>query len=80
MDARGERGALIVDQDFLTRLPSNPFFPYLLERVDGEIARPSGPSGRNITTTASPALPVRLEAVLSTLLPDDEGAQRFSGP
>jgi hypothetical protein len=23
MDARGERGALIVDQDFLTRLPSN---------------------------------------------------------
>jgi len=27
-----------------------------------------------------PALPVRLEAVLSTLLPDDEGAQRFSGP
>ena len=23
MDARGERGALIVDQDFLMRLPSN---------------------------------------------------------
>jgi len=80
MDARGERGALIVDQDFLTRLPSNPFFPYLLERIDGEIQRPSGPSGRNIAATPSPVLPVRLEAVLSTLLPEDEGAQRFSGP
>jgi alpha-beta hydrolase superfamily lysophospholipase len=80
MDARGERGALVVDQDFLTRLPSNPFFPYLLERIDGEIKRPSGPSGHNIASSSSPALPVRLEAVLSTLLPDDEGAQRFAGP
>jgi hypothetical protein len=80
MDARGERGALIVDQDFLTRLPSNPFFPYLLERIDGEINRPSGPSGRNIAVTASPGLPVRVEAVLSTLLPGDEGLQPFSGP
>ncbi len=80
MDARGERGALIVDQDFLTRLPSNPFFPYLLERIDGEINRPSGPSGRNIAVTASPGLPVRVEAVLSTLLPGDEGLQPFSAP
>jgi len=80
MAARGERGALIVDQDFLTRLPSNPFFPYLLERIDGEINRPSGPSGRNIATTASPELPVRFEALLSTLLPEDEGLQPFAGP
>jgi alpha-beta hydrolase superfamily lysophospholipase len=80
MDARGERGALIVDQDFLTRLSSNPFFPYLLERIDGEISRPSGPSGRNIATTTSPALPVRVEAVLSTLLPGDEGLQPFAAP
>ena len=80
MDARGERGALIVDQDFLTRLPSNPFFPYLLERIDDEINRPSGPSGRNIATTASPELPVRFEALLSTMLPEDEGLQPFAGP
>jgi hypothetical protein len=80
MAARGERGALIVDQDFLTRLPSNPFFPYLLERIDGEINRPSGPSGRNIAATASPELPVRFEALLSTLLPEDEGLQAFAGP
>jgi hypothetical protein len=80
MAARGERGALVVDQDFLTRLPSNPFFPYLLERIDGEINRPSGPSGRNIATTASPELPVRVEALLSTLLPEDEGLQPFAGP
>jgi hypothetical protein len=80
MAARGERDALIVDPDFLMRLPSNPFFPYLLERIDGEINRPSGPSGRYIATTASPELPVRFEALLSMLLPEDEGLQAFAGP
>ncbi len=40
MAARGERGALVVDQEFLARLPSNPFFPYLLSRIDERIERP----------------------------------------
>jgi alpha-beta hydrolase superfamily lysophospholipase len=31
---RGERGILIVSQDSLTRIASNPFFPYLLERIE----------------------------------------------
>lgn len=31
---RGERGALILSLDSLVRLSSNPFFPYLLERID----------------------------------------------
>ena len=78
MDARGERGALIVDQDFLTRLPSNPFFPYILERVDEGILRPSGPTGRNLAASPATGLPVRLEAILSTFVPDDSPA--FGGP
>jgi len=80
LDARGERGALIVDQDFLMRLPSNPFFAYLLARVEDGIDRPSGATGRNLTATASPGLPVRLEALLSTFLPDDAESQPFAGP
>jgi alpha-beta hydrolase superfamily lysophospholipase len=32
--ARGERGALIVSLDALLRMSSNPFFPYLLERIE----------------------------------------------
>jgi len=32
--ARGERGALIVSLDTLLRVSSNPFFPYLLERIE----------------------------------------------
>jgi alpha-beta hydrolase superfamily lysophospholipase len=80
MSARGERGALIVDQDFLTRLPSNPFFPYLLERVDEGINRPSGPTGHNLAATASPGIPVRLEALLSTFLPDEDEPRSFAGP
>jgi hypothetical protein len=34
MAIRGERGMLIVSQDSLTRIASNPFFPYLLARVE----------------------------------------------
>jgi len=80
MGARGERGALIVDQDFLTRLSSNPFFPYLLERVDDGIKRPSGPTGRNLAASTTPGIPVRLDALLSTFLTDDPQAQPFGGP
>ena len=80
LDARGERGALIVDQDFLTRLPSNPFFPYLLARVDEGIEAPPAASGRGIVTPPPTGVPVRLEALLSTFAPADVDAQSFAGP
>ena len=70
----------IRDRDFLTRLSSNPFFPYLLERVDDGIKRPSGPTGRNLAASTTPGIPVRLEALLSTFLTDDPQAQPFGGP
>lgn len=38
--ARGERGALIVNPGALARTSSNPFFPYLEERVQAWIADP----------------------------------------
>ena len=41
LTVRGERGVLITSQEALTRLQSNPFFPYLLERIDEGIAAPS---------------------------------------
>ena len=80
LDARGERGALIVDQDFLTRLPSNPFFPYLLARLDEGIEAPPAASGRGIVTPLPTGVPVRLEALLSTFAPADVDAQSFAGP
>ena len=40
---RGERGALVVSLDALLRLSSNPFFPYLTERIDECLVAP-GPS------------------------------------
>ena len=79
MAARGERGALVVDQDFLTRLSSNPFFPYVLEKIDTGIDLPSGPSGRNLIATPPAGLPVRLEALLSTFAEETE-SQQFAGP
>ena len=69
-----------MDQDFLTRLPSNPFFPYLLARVEESIERPSGASGREIVTPLPAGLPVRLEALLSTFAPSDADSQPFAGP
>jgi alpha-beta hydrolase superfamily lysophospholipase len=80
IDARGERGALIVDQDYLRRLPSNPFFPYLLDRIDDGIDRPSGPSGHSIPTPPSAGLSVRLRALLSTFERSDAKAEPFEGP
>lgn len=41
MAIRGERGALIVSQDALTRLTSNPFFPYMMERIDEGLSLPN---------------------------------------
>jgi alpha-beta hydrolase superfamily lysophospholipase len=80
LEARGERGALVIDQDFLTRLPANPFFPYLLARVEEGIDRPSAASGRNLQAAPSQGIPVRLEALLSTFVADDRDAQPFAGP
>jgi hypothetical protein len=80
LEARGERGALVVDQDFLTRLPSNPFFPYLLARVEQGIDRPAAASGRNLQAAPGQGIPVRLEALLSTFVADDRDAQPFAGP
>jgi alpha-beta hydrolase superfamily lysophospholipase len=37
---RGERGALIVSLDSLTRLSSNPFFAYMAQRIDEGIPSP----------------------------------------
>ncbi len=38
---RGERGVLVESQDALTRLSSNPFFAYLIERVGEAMAAPA---------------------------------------
>jgi len=40
MAVRGERSVLIVDLDTLLRASSNPFFPYLLQRIDADIDPP----------------------------------------
>jgi alpha-beta hydrolase superfamily lysophospholipase len=40
MAVRGERGTLIVSQDWLARLSSNPFFSYMVERVEEGLGAP----------------------------------------
>jgi alpha-beta hydrolase superfamily lysophospholipase len=43
--ARGERGTLIVNLDSLLRMSSNPFFPYLLDRIDEPLRGAAPASG-----------------------------------
>ncbi len=42
--ARGEVGVLIVTLDSLVRTSSNPFFPYVLDRIEQDIAAPRAPA------------------------------------
>jgi hypothetical protein len=46
--ARGERGALIVSLDTLLRMSSNPFFSYLIGRIEEGIdaAAPQAPAAQ----------------------------------
>jgi hypothetical protein len=37
MASRGERGALIISLDSLLRVSSNPFFPYLVQRIEEDM-------------------------------------------
>jgi alpha-beta hydrolase superfamily lysophospholipase len=51
---RGERGALIVSMDALTRISSNPFFAYMLERIEETIGRRTVPAPGNPPAVGSP--------------------------
>jgi alpha-beta hydrolase superfamily lysophospholipase len=56
VSTRGERGVLVVDQDFLTRLSANPFFPYVLARLEEAIEAPVvAPPRRRATAPAEGA-------------------------
>ena len=43
MATRGERGTLIVTLDSLIRMSSNPFFPYLMERIEEGLGKGPAP-------------------------------------
>ena len=53
---RGERGILIVSQDSLTRIASNPFFPYLLERIEQGtgVEQAGAPQAASVSVAAHP--------------------------
>ena len=49
---RGERGALIVSVDFITRMSANPFYPLMIERIDAGIQQPKPAKGKSIPLTS----------------------------
>ena len=49
---RGERGTLIISMDALLRMSSNPFFPYMIERIEEGI--PATPAELQIKAAPPP--------------------------
>lgn len=56
---RGERGTLIVSLDALLRMSSNPFFPYLVERIGAQI--PVSPTRKVLEPVGTAPVPERRE-------------------
>jgi hypothetical protein len=53
---RGERGVLVMSLDSLVRLSWNPFFPYLIERIEeGIVDAPLGTTGDGARGTTGAA-------------------------
>jgi alpha-beta hydrolase superfamily lysophospholipase len=59
---RGERGTLIVSMDALLRMSSNPFFPYLLTRIDERIGQPAEAKDAAKPAESTPAPDMRRTA------------------
>ena len=55
MALRGERGTLIVTLDSLIRMSSNPFYPYMIGRIEEGIRAPRATSTSTSTATPAPA-------------------------
>jgi alpha-beta hydrolase superfamily lysophospholipase len=67
MATRGERGTLVVTFDSLARMSSNPFFSYMMERIEEGIAGASKAAGPHAPPSArdlasGTAVPVATEA------------------
>lgn len=71
---RGERGALMVSLDSMFRISSNPFFPYVLARVDEAIAEPAR-AGDSRSAGERRAAPL-LQAPDLAADPDFDGMER----
>ena len=68
MALRGERGTLIVTLDSLIRMSSNPFFPYMRERIDESVGRRPPPAAAAAPTSA-PAKPAPAAAPVQAPAP-----------
>ena len=55
MALRGERGTLIVTLDSLIRMSSNPFYPYMIGRIEEGLRAPRATSTSTATATPAPA-------------------------
>jgi hypothetical protein len=73
LNARGERGALVINLDSMFRIASNPFFPYLLKRVDENIADNRGHTARSPGTVKKN---VRAPGGQKMATPDTEDMKR----
>jgi alpha-beta hydrolase superfamily lysophospholipase len=63
---RGERGALVLDLNGVFRISSNPFLPYLLEKMEADMAPGSAASASPVKTGTAQAKTVARAALEET--------------
>ena len=75
---RGERGALVVNMDFLSRVASNPFFPFIVERIEAGIREPRPkamaalPGASGAPRKPQPPDAAEIEEYLTELIPEPQ--------
>ena len=75
---RGERGALVVNMDFLSRVASNPFFPFIVERIEAGIREPQPkamaalPGASGAPRKPQPPDAAEVEEYLAELIPEPQ--------
>ncbi|MCX5514680.1 hypothetical protein C3941_16005 [Kaistia algarum] len=70
MAERGERGALIIGADTLMRMSSNPFYPYMIGRIDEGFAAVAAPPAAPAVQPAPATVPAD-EALPPVLAPEE---------
>ena len=72
---RGERGIMVVNVDLLSRIASNPFFPFILERIDAGIRNPDPrPTAAVAHSKVKPMGDAEREALLNELFVEPESS------
>ncbi|MGL6041758.1 MAG: alpha/beta hydrolase [Deefgea sp.] len=72
---RGERGALVVSMDFISRISANPFYPLMMERINAGIQDAKPAKGTSKSRAAPATIETNTEELLQFIEPPQQADQ-----